>query len=60
MTTLRSPKSTYVAAFLLGGLIALLFAAPARSAEVFRLDDIEIQEGGVRAIMGDRLGGLIA
>ena len=42
MTTLRSPKSTYVAAFLLGGLIALLFAAPARSAGLFRLDRIAI------------------
>lgn len=42
MTTLRSPKSTYVAAFLLGGLIALLIAAPARSAEAFRLDRIPI------------------
>lgn len=42
MSPLRSPKSTYVAAFLLGGLIALLLAAPARSAEVFRLDRIAI------------------
>lgn len=32
----------YVAAFLLGGLIALLVAAPARSAETFRLDRIAV------------------
>jgi hypothetical protein len=38
----RSPKATYVAAFLLGGLIALLIAAPARAAEAFRLDRIPI------------------
>lgn len=42
MNKLRSPKSTYVAAFLLGGLVALLVSAPARSAEVFRLDRIPI------------------
>jgi hypothetical protein len=42
MNAPRSPKSTYVAAFLLGGVIALLVAAPARSAEVFRLDRIPI------------------
>ena len=42
MHKLRSPQSTYVAAFLLGGLIALLLAAPAHSAEVFRLDRIAI------------------
>ena len=42
MNPLRSPKSSYAAAFLLGGLIALLCAAPARSAEIFRLDRIAI------------------
>ncbi|HUR56465.1 MAG TPA: hypothetical protein VM029_02060 [Opitutaceae bacterium] len=29
----RSPRATYVAAFLLGALIALLLLAPARGAE---------------------------
>ena len=33
MNSIRSQKATYVAAFLLGALIALLFVAPARSAE---------------------------
>lgn len=42
MTTLRSPRATYVAAFLLGALIALIFALPARSAEPFRLDRVGI------------------
>lgn len=42
MNTLPSPRSTYAAAFLLGGLVALLLAAPARSAEPFRLDRIGI------------------
>ena len=42
MNPLRSPKSTYVAAFLLGGLIGLLVAAPARAAEPFRVDRIPI------------------
>lgn len=42
MNPLRSPKSTYVAALLLGGLIALLIAAPGRAAEIFRLDRIAI------------------
>jgi hypothetical protein len=32
---LRSPKGTYLAAFALGALIALVIAAPARSAEPF-------------------------
>ncbi len=38
----RSAKSELVAAFLLGGLIALLFATPGRSAEAFRLDRLPI------------------
>ncbi|HUR59303.1 MAG TPA: hypothetical protein VM029_16425 [Opitutaceae bacterium] len=42
MNPLRSPKSTYVAAFLLGGLIALLLARPGRGAEAFRLDRLAI------------------
>jgi hypothetical protein len=42
MKTLRSPVSTYAAAFLLGGLIALLLAWPARAAEPFRLDRLGI------------------
>jgi hypothetical protein len=42
MKALRSPKSEYVAALLLGGLIALLIATPARSAEPFRLDRLAI------------------
>lgn len=39
MHTIRSSKSYYVAAFVLGSLIALLVAAPARSAEM--LVDVE-------------------
>lgn len=42
MNSIPSTKSTYVAASLLGGLIALLMASPARSAEMFRLDRIAI------------------
>jgi hypothetical protein len=42
MKTLRSPKATYVAAFLLGGLIALLIARPGHAAEAFRLDRLAI------------------
>lgn len=42
MNPLRSPKSTYVAAFLLGGLIAALLAHPTRGAEPFRLDRLAI------------------
>ena len=42
MNSLRSLKSTYIAGFLLGGLISLLVAAPARSAELFRLERIDI------------------
>jgi hypothetical protein len=42
MNLSRSAKSEMVAAFFLGGLIALLFASPARSAETFRLDRIAI------------------
>lgn len=38
----RSPKSTHVAGFLFGGLIALLLAAPARAAEAFRLDRLPV------------------
>jgi hypothetical protein len=38
----RSPKSTYVAAFLLGGLLGLLLAHPGRAAEPFRLDRLGI------------------
>lgn len=33
MKTLRSPRGTCVAAFLLGGLLALLIVAPARADE---------------------------
>jgi hypothetical protein len=35
MKSVRSIKTTYTAAFLLGGLIALLIAQPARSADRF-------------------------
>ncbi len=42
MNSLRSAKITYLAAFVFGGLIALIFAAPARSAEAFRLDRLAI------------------
>ncbi len=42
MKSLRTTKATYVAAFLLGLLIALLAAAPARAAEPFRLDRVAI------------------
>lgn len=42
MNLSRSAKSEIVAAFLLGGLIALLLATPARSAETFRLDRLAI------------------
>lgn len=42
MNLSRSAKSELVAAFLLGGLIALLFVTPARSAEAFRLDRLAI------------------
>ena len=39
MKSVRSIKTTYAAAFLLGGLIALLIAQPARSADdLFPLD----------------------
>jgi hypothetical protein len=38
----RSAKAEIVAAFLLGGLIALLLAAPARAAETFRLERLAI------------------
>lgn len=34
MPTVRNTKSTYLAAFLVGALIALLLVAPARSAEL--------------------------
>jgi hypothetical protein len=39
---LRSPRGTYLAAFALGALIALVIATPARSAEPFRLDRLAI------------------
>ena len=42
MRSLRSPKTTYFAAFLLGGLIALLIAVPGRAAEAFRLDRLTV------------------
>lgn len=42
MNSIRSTNSSYVATFLLGGLIALSIATPARSAEPFRLDRIAI------------------
>lgn len=42
MNLSRSAKSEMVAALFLGGLIALLLATPARSAETFRLDRIAI------------------
>jgi len=34
MNTVRSPRSTYVAAFLLGALIALLLVRPGSAAEI--------------------------
>lgn len=43
-TQLRSPKVTYLAAFVLGAVIALLIATPARSAEPFRLDRLAIAQ----------------
>lgn len=42
MTMLQSRRATYAAAFLLGALIALLIARPARSAEPFRLDRVGV------------------
>lgn len=42
MLSLQSPRGTYVAAFVLGALIALLIARPARSAEPFRLDRVGV------------------
>ena len=36
MHSVRSTRSYYVAAFILGALIALLIATPVRSAETFR------------------------
>jgi hypothetical protein len=42
MNASRSPRATYVAAFLLGALIALLLLTPARAADPFRLDRIGI------------------
>jgi hypothetical protein len=42
MHYLRQPKATYVAAFLLGALLALVAVKPARAAETFRLDRIAI------------------
>lgn len=42
MNTVRSSRATYVAAFLLGALIALLLATPGRSAEPAALDRIAV------------------
>jgi hypothetical protein len=42
MTSQRSAKANYVAAFLLGALIALLLNWPARAADPFRLDRIGV------------------
>ncbi len=42
MPTVRNTKSTYLAAFLVGALIALLLVAPARSAEPAPLDRIAV------------------
>ncbi len=44
MTSLRSHRATCVAAFILGALIALLAARPARSAEPFPLDRIGVEQ----------------
>lgn len=67
MKSLRSHRSTYVAAFLLGAVIALLAARPARSAEPFRLDRVGVvrftaeengmlrRQAGVLLINGDVL-----
>jgi hypothetical protein len=38
MHSIRSVKSYYAAAFVLGAIIALLVVSPARSAETLRLD----------------------
>jgi hypothetical protein len=38
MNSVRSTKATYIAAFLLGALIAIIFAAPARSTESLALE----------------------
>jgi hypothetical protein len=42
MKTSTSPRATYVAAFLLGALVALLLLAPARAADPFFLDRIGV------------------
>lgn len=42
MTSLRPTRTTYIAAFILGALVALLIARPARSAEPFRLDRVGV------------------
>jgi hypothetical protein len=42
MNSVRSTKATYIAAFLLGALIAVIFAAPARSAESSALNRIGV------------------
>src|SRR3954467_9940909 len=42
MKTLRSDRASYVAAFILGALIALLLNLPARAADPFRLDRVGI------------------
>lgn len=58
MSTIRSIKSAYFAAFIFGALIALALAVPARSAEPFRLDRVaivrftDIGEGKLRRQQG--------
>lgn len=42
MTSLRPSRATYIAAFILGALIALLLVRPGRSAEPYRLDRIGV------------------
>jgi hypothetical protein len=42
MQSVRFAKTYYIAAFVLGALVALLVAAPAHSAETFRLDRVAI------------------
>ena len=51
MKSVRSAKTYYIAAFILGALIALIVISPARSAEPFRLDRMAVvrfsgDEGG--------------
>jgi hypothetical protein len=42
MNSIRSTRATYMASFLLGVLVALIVAKPARAAEPFRLDRIGV------------------